>query len=151
MKQYFLYLTIGLIEGWIIAMMGAMATRISQPWPYCAMAGSLLLLVVAAPVSVFYEEIAAVIGFIAGVLFLIWVTYAGLSSGRNSWIYLLLGALPLIILADAFFRVRAMNGNSWLILRPTPHLYWKILLALIPIVLFSKGISVFFRLIFGRE
>src|SRR5215470_8765631 len=99
-----MYFLVGYLELWLVTVPLGVSSGFAAPWPYYALLGSLLLLVVATALVGFSEKVAAVIAIISNLMFLLWpivgMSQEGVSS-EEAWFPLAVAAVPISIIINA--------------------------------------------------
>ena len=86
-RQYVLYFVAAYLELWLVLVLLGFSNGLAGPGPMFAIFGSIFFLA-AAPVSVFMEKPAALIGVLANGAYLVWPILGVLSEGTR-WMALL--------------------------------------------------------------
>jgi hypothetical protein len=114
-----------------------------QLWPFLGLVGSVFLVLFATPLALFFEKAAVIMACISSGLYLVFI-FSGVIFGHK-WTgrlaNLALIILPGVIYLDSYFRLRRLSDTPLFVFRQEPHWMWRVVLLLIPLLLFSNAIS----------
>src|SRR5689334_14957055 len=102
--------------------------------PYVALVGGIMLLLVAAPVSLFLARVGAVVALLGSVLVLVWPLAVAVSEADAS--ALVFAAPPVVAGGLAAKRLRGTVQTPWLVLSGGPPIWLRVLLSALPFALF---------------
>ena len=149
MAQYAIYFVVGYLELWLVAVPLGVSGGFAAPWPYYALLGSLLLLVVATALVGFSEKFAAVVAIISSLMFLAWPIIGMIEEGvsrEEAWFPVAVAAAPAGIIIDACIRLYKRRSIRWWEPRSQRFRAWRYPLAAAPLVLLALTSNVRYML-----
>jgi hypothetical protein len=129
--RFALYAAVGFIELWFLGFMWGPADATS----YFAVVGCLMLLLLAAPLALLVDRVAAIVALLGALLACAWAVAA---VGEISVLgVILFGGLTSAACVVSVTHLWESRDRAWLSAPPSPRLAARIGLALLPLVVFA--------------
>ena len=133
--RFALYAAAGFIELWFLGFMWGFTRGPADATPYFAVLGCLILLLLAAPLALFIDRVAAIVALPGTLLACAWaVTAVGEISVLG---VVLFGGLPIAACVLSIIHLWVSRDRPWLSAPSSPRLAARIGLALLPLVVFA--------------
>jgi hypothetical protein len=134
MTLFALSLACGILELWALLTMWGVTAGPINAVPVLALLGSLVLLLVAAPLALFLSRIGAIIGLVGALLAITWPVAIVLQERRGDSLLLAIPAAS--VLVAAIWRLRRTRGTPWWALVTVPSLWLRVALSTVPVIAF---------------
>jgi len=140
-KIYIIYILAALCTAWIVLFYLGFSAGFASYVPIAALVGSVLLLVIAVPLTIYFQRAGLLTGIIACVLMLPYsLMFIGFLFSENrgawEWIILLIMLPSVLVLLSTYLTTKALFANKDSLLPVAVNKYSKMLLAAFPILIF---------------
>jgi hypothetical protein len=136
---FLVFAVCGFIATWALLMLWGFSAGAINAVPYVTLVGSMVLMLVSAPLALFVPRFSAATAVLASLLLLVGpastVAFDSDPSG------LLFAIPPLVAAAVASRHVRRTRESKWLTLAARPALWLRIVLAAVPVTVFCLAFN----------